>query len=183
VLADLAAANPRRLLARLETQTRQQSAADYQDALEGLQTALRHTPDAPSLWARLGDLEAAAAVAELQGAGAGAKDLLAKAEAHYAQAIQLRPTAPALWVSLADTQFSQGQTDAGWQSWRRAMALGPYEQGVRAQAMDMAFKDWPRAPADVQRWLEQQFDDASPEERAEINAEAKLYGLAFSSDR
>jgi hypothetical protein len=181
-VADAAATPAVRLLRKLQMGQEARTPATLAEVHQGLARALAATPEDATLHMRLGDLHAVSAAAAAASAPAAegqarAQQAYQLAAASFEAAAQLRPQDPVARVRVADMQFALQQPLLGWQHWRQARSLGPYEGGVLALALDHALADWPHAPADVQAWISARFEAGSPAERSSINAQAKEFGL------
>lgn len=99
----------------------------------------------------------------------------------YRRALALRPSEPQTWASLALAHYGAGQTGAPLQeAWSRARALGPYEGHVQPMLMELALATWAEATPEMQQWVQDTFENATPDSRVEINRMAERRGLALS---
>ncbi|WP_310738454.1 O-antigen ligase family protein [Ideonella alba] len=163
-------------------------AEDLERALQRVEQSLALVPDAPQPHLRAGHFLLVLA-ARQPAEGATAEQRAARpaqvlqwrqrALAHFQQAARLRPQDPRPWLGVAQSQFYLGQAPLAWDTWRKALSLGPNERAVLQLALDQALPTWHQAPADVQQWLMRRFELGDAELRKEINDEAAEFGLSF----
>ena len=141
----------------------------WESARDAIERAVEITPDDPAMHDVRGDVYAVAGSLRWFNA--------LQRQAYYRQAIdsyrkslQLRPTDPQTWASLAAAYYGARVFGAPLQeAWVRALALGPHEGHVQPMLMDLALATWPDASPDMQKWVEDTFESAPESTRIEIN--------------
>jgi len=99
----------------------------------------------------------------------------------YRKSLQLRPTEPQTWASLAAAYYGAREYGAPLQeAWARALALGPHEGQVQPMLMDLALATWSDATPEMRNWVEDTFENAPESSRIEINKMAATRGLRLS---
>jgi Tfp pilus assembly protein PilF len=156
------------------------SAMQWESAREAIERALEIAPDDPAMHAVRGDVYMVAG--EQRWFNAQQRQAhYREAIASYRQSLQLRPTEPQTWASLAAAHYGAREFGAPMQeAWARALALGPHEGYVQPMLMDLALATWPDASPAMRQWVEDTFENAPQSTRIEINKMAALRGLQLS---
>jgi len=115
----------------------------WRQAVDALNSALRLTPENPSLHDHLGTAYDLGSTAFSPG---GKWSVYAEfALLHFRQAAGLRPVSPYSWANVAKTKFRLGQADDElFRALTLAMRLGPWEPGVQIIASDLGLALWDR---------------------------------------
>ena len=71
------------------------------------------------------------------------QEYLSEAVVHLRHALELRPTSPYTWVTLAEAKYLLGETDSDFErSLRMAVFLGPGEPDVQRRVVDLGLAVW-----------------------------------------
>lgn len=155
------------------------SAPDWEQARDALQAAIAITPDNAALYEQLADLHAVAGRRDWKDETLRVGHFRAAA-AGYRMALELRPTDPRTWASLAAAYLGMGESGEPMRkAWDRALELGPNESHVQPMLLEIALATWASAPPHVQRWAEAFFAGSGDAQRKAINGLAGRYGLSF----
>jgi polysaccharide biosynthesis protein VpsP len=77
------------------------------------------------------------------------------AVAHFTRAIELRPTSPYTWASVAEAKYRKGDTGQSFEAaLRRAAQLGPSEAEVQLTVADYGLAIWDEAAPQTRRAVE-----------------------------
>jgi tetratricopeptide (TPR) repeat protein len=154
--------------------------ADWERAREAIDRAIDIVPDDAAFHDARGDAFVVAATQpSTEEAQRQAK--FAEAIASYRRALALRPSEPQTWASLALAHYGAGQVDKPLQeAWSRAQTLGPHEGHVQPLLMELALATWTVATPEMQQWVQDTFEKATPVSREQINKMAERRGLELS---
>lgn len=153
------------------------SSTALERALGDMNAAVHITPDDASLQEQLGDLHMVAA--EYLKDDLALRDTHLKAAlAQYQQALQLLPTDPQTWASLAATYHAMGEAGAPMQqAWLKSLALGPNEGHVWPMLLELALANWAQTTPEMQAWVQDFFAKSNTNSQKAINKVAGRYGL------
>jgi tetratricopeptide (TPR) repeat protein len=156
------------------------SRAEWEGARDAIDRAIDIVPDDAAFHDARGDVYVVAAALPWTS--------MEQAQAHYLEAIKSyrqalawRPSEPQTWASLAVAYYGAKQWGAPLQqAWARAHALGPHEGHVQPMLLDLVLATWAQATPEMQQWVQDTFERATPSSRIAINKMAAQRGLQFS---
>lgn len=177
IRADLASASARYHIAAWTTGKLQWDAAQWLDARDGLETAIRITPDNPMLYDYLGALYAFRGNVASRNVGVRTV-FFEQAMPYQLKSIELRPHNASAWANYAHTLFMLGVHDERLlDAERRAIALGQYESGVRRTVQDVMLGSWQSQPADLQAWMQQSVCEMNADGQKRLATQTAQLGI------
>jgi hypothetical protein len=97
--------------------------------------------------------------------------------AHYARAVELRPTSPYTWSAIVGALYRKGDTGRSFQvALRRAAELGPAEPEVQRTVADLGLATWDELDPDARRAVEAMVGSAMERDPAELLQIARRRG-------
>lgn len=143
-ISDLYGYSPRQYLAHWQKKAQQPSPAQVDQALSGVDNAIRWNPRNAEFWNMQGLLNYYQAFNHYQqGDPSGYRQFTQQALADYQQATQLRPHWPHSWANLALMKAQLRQFDSEFQhALNQATTFGPWERDVNISVSEAGMRGW-----------------------------------------
>lgn len=178
IRSDLASASARYHIAAWTGGKQQWNVPQWLDARDGLEAAIRITPENPMLYDYLGALYAFRG--NLASRNVGVRTVFFEQAVPYQQkSIELRPHNASAWANYAHTLYMLGVRDDRLQeAERHAIALGQYESGVRRTVQDVMLGSWQSQPTDLQAWMQQSVCEMNAEGLTHLAQQTAALGIS-----
>jgi tetratricopeptide (TPR) repeat protein len=177
IRADLASVSARYHMDSWVRGKQQWNLPQWLEAREGIEAALKITPDNPMLYDYAGALYAFRGNIAWRNEGVR-KVFYNQALPYQKKSIELRPHNAGAWANYAQTLYVLGVRDAPLeQAERKALALGAYESGVRRTVQEIMLATWQSQPGDLQAWMQASVCEMNADGLARLHQQTELLGI------
>jgi tetratricopeptide (TPR) repeat protein len=177
IRADVASMSARYKLDNWMAGKQQWTVPEWLEAREGLESALKITPENPALQDYLGTLYAFRGY-EARRVPVLRKAFYTDALPYQRKSLALRPHNAAAWANYAQSLYMLDVRGATLErAERTALALGQYESGVRRTVQDVMLATWQTQPGDLQAWMQASVCEMNADGLARLHQQTELLGI------